>query len=388
MAQTQAKRFGDSSEAPHYEQLGSISANGVITVRNVDTSELATLLAEDGERLFAVIGFGAAPALKLPCAFTTVAMPVWASNETASQPFEAWLAPTAVRRWAAGDLKLARTDEMVFGCIALEQTPDQALEDITETAYSEIFAAIDQLGMPHLSRVWHYLPAINENEVHLEATAAERSLERYRRFSLGRHEAFVKYGRVIERDAPAASALGTQRMIEQGLPDQLVIYFIATAQQGEPIENPRQVSAYRYPQTYGPRSPTFARALIAPINRDVYYVSGTASIVGHATLHTGDVRKQTEETLLNLQALFEERAQRVAASDSDWHVKVYVRHLSDFDDVRTCVEPAMQQAWAQNARKTGLLEIVYLQADICRSDLLVEIELLCKPALQAASNRR
>ena len=63
-----------------------------------------------------------------------------------------------------------------------------------------------------------------------------------------------------------------------------------------PVENPRQVSAYRYPPTYGPRvadllargaGRTSAAATIA------LFISGTASIVGHETVHQGDVRAQT-----------------------------------------------------------------------------------------------
>ena len=33
---------------------------------------------------------------------------------------------------------------------------------------------------------------------------------------------------------------------------------------GTPVENPRQVSAYRYPRQYGPQPPSFARAMLPP----------------------------------------------------------------------------------------------------------------------------
>ena len=49
---------------------------------------------------------------------------------------------------------------------------------------------------------------------------------------------------------------------------------------GTPVENPRQVSAYRYPREYGPQSPTFARALLPPSPRVPLLLSGTASIDG------------------------------------------------------------------------------------------------------------
>jgi len=244
---------------------------------------------------------------------------------------------------------------------------------------------MDGAGMRHFSRAWHYLPAIN---------SAEQSLERYRRFSIGRHEAFVAKGRQIERDAPAASALGSKSMPAQ--PAQLVIYFIATASPGTPIENPRQLSAYKYPLQYGPKSPTFARAFLAPSPQDIFYVSGTASIVGHETppqdifyvsgtasivghetQHAGDVRAQTRETIANIGSLTSEGEKQGAHKIGDTrratHIKVYVRHADDIAVVREEVEAAFAGGRP--------VEIVYFEADICRRDLLVEIELLnCAPA--------
>ncbi len=96
---------------------------------------------------------------------------------------------------------------------------------------------------------------------------------------------------------PAASALG----FESG---PLTICFFA-AREAMPlaIENPRQVSAYKYPEDYGPRSPTFSRASAIELHgQTVLFISGTASIVGHQTMHAGDVVAQTQETIVNIKA--------------------------------------------------------------------------------------
>ncbi|MBU2285069.1 MAG: hypothetical protein KKC85_01380, partial [Gammaproteobacteria bacterium] len=137
-------------------------------------------------------------------------------------------------------------------------------------------------------------------------------------------------------------------------------------------ENPRQVSAYRYPPTYGPRSPTFSRAALAGIGGgDVaLFISGTASIVGHETVHLGDVRAQTEETLRNLGAVID-AANALATTKFDLSAidcVVYVRHVSDVDTVRA----VLGEALGRDAHT--LTRAVYLEADICRQDLLVEIE--------------
>jgi enamine deaminase RidA (YjgF/YER057c/UK114 family) len=97
------------------------------------------------------------------------------------------------------------------------------------------------------------------------------------------------------------------------------------------------------------------------------FISGTASIVGHQTLHGGDVAAQTRECLHNIAAIVGE-ANRLEP-DAGFRLdqlayKVYVRHLADYAVVRA----AMAEIIA------APMTAVFLQADICRADLLVEIE--------------
>ena len=138
------------------------------------------------------------------------------------------------------------------------------------------------------------------------------------------------------------------------------------------IENPRQVSAYRYPDAYGPRSPTFSRAALALLSeqRSALFISGTASIVGHATMHVGDVRRQTEESLVNIAAVRAVAAERagVPFPAESLTYTVYVRRPADLVTVRSVFEQAV------GAHSRAAQDALYLQADICRTELLVEIE--------------
>ena len=68
-------------------------------------------------------------------------------------------------------------------------------------------------------------------------------------------------------------------------PDQLHVHWLATKQPGIAIENPRQVSAFAYPRDYGPVAPGFSRAMLLPGDTPLLLISGTASIVGHASQH-------------------------------------------------------------------------------------------------------
>ena len=72
---------------------------------------------------------------------------------------------------------------------------------------------------------------------------------------------------------------------------------------GTPVENPRQVSAYRYPRQYGPQAPSFARAMLPPSQAMPLLLSGTASVVGHESKHHDCVESQLAETFANFDSL-------------------------------------------------------------------------------------
>jgi hypothetical protein len=87
---------------------------------------------------------------------------------------------------------------------------------------------------------------------------------------------------------PAASAVG----IADGPLD--LCFFAGRGEPPLPLENPRQISTYDYPPQYGPRAPTFSRATLAQIGGQwTLFISGTASIVGHQSLHPDDILAQT-----------------------------------------------------------------------------------------------
>jgi chorismate lyase / 3-hydroxybenzoate synthase len=248
-------------------------------------------------------------------------------------------------------------DDFLFGTLTLEEHAfdgdSAALSEATTTAYRHIFEVLERTEHRHLIRVWNYLPEINR-----EADGDER----YRHFNTARQAAFRSVGRPTEGTVPAACALGSPA----GSP--ISIYFLAAREAPKMIENPRQTSAYRYPPKFGNHSPSFSRACVLAESAGTnLFVSGTASIVGYETIHPGDVSAQTRETLANLDALLEETNRVVGAprySLDGLKFKVYVRRARDLD--------AIQTALSASLRPTA--PILYLQADVCREELLVEIE--------------
>ncbi|MFO0123835.1 MAG: hypothetical protein ACK520_15400, partial [Inhella sp.] len=260
----------------------------------------------------------------------------------------------ALRCGQSGSVRWQTDGQWAFGQLNLPEA-DGALEQTAYRAYRDLFAALDDCGCPQLLRLWNYLPRIN---------ADGGGLERYRQFNIGRQQAFMDAQRDPFEGAPAACALGTAGPTLGGLS----VRFLAGRVAPRPVENPRQVPAYRYSRTYGPRAPTFSRAALADAGggRLALLVSGTASIVGEHTVHHDDVVAQTLETLRNLQAVIDSAHQGGSARYTLGGLQptVYVRHAADAVAVRQVLAQA-EPAWR---------DAPCVQADICRADLLVEIE--------------
>lgn len=278
---------------------------------------------------------------------------------------ETWLSDLPLQAGCSENIAWCRTDSVLYGVLELDEAdfPDtpgvSALQAASAEAYRRLFRLLDTQNMPHLWRVWNYLADIN-----LETGG----LERYRQFNIGRQDAFLECRRGATGNVPAACAIGLA-----GGP--LSIAFMAGTTPAVPVENPRQVSAYNYPADYGPRSPTFSRAaLVYPAGQEMLFVSGTASIVGHQTVHPGDVVGQCRESMANIAAVVAE-ANRCCRSPAfrltAMSYRVYVRHANDFASVRDTLLPLIDGA-----------EVVYVQADICRDDLLLEIEAYASHALE------
>jgi enamine deaminase RidA (YjgF/YER057c/UK114 family) len=138
-----------------------------------------------------------------------------------------------------------------------------------------------------------------------------------------------------------------------------------------PLENPRQTAAYDYAACYSPKSPKFSRAMALAYGEvATIFVSGTASITHSETRHVGDATAQTQETLENIAALIsEENLSRHGlpglgtSLESLGLIRVYVKRQEDYAATRAVCEKYL-----------GDLPTVYTLADVCRPELLVEIE--------------
>jgi chorismate lyase/3-hydroxybenzoate synthase len=240
----------------------------------------------------------------------------------------------------------------------LDGLPPEAVESETATAYSAIAAELAGVPASHPVRFWNYIPNIHRAS---GASPSGESLDRYMVFNAGRYSACNRW---LGGEDKFARLLATASGVGHTDAD-LVIHALATTTPGVAVENPRQVPAYRYSRRYGPRPPCFARATVLAGKQPQLLVGGTASVRGEASIHIGELSAQFKETLENMTALL--RAAPGASADADLDrftdVRVYYVRPIDLPALREMCDAAF-----------GKAELEYIRADLCRQDLLVEIE--------------
>ncbi|NWF73861.1 MAG: hypothetical protein HXY51_12575 [Nitrospirae bacterium] len=266
---------------------------------------------------------------------------------------EEWTSNLPLSYHQADGIHCAMNDEVLFGSLQMEERQGTLLDILTYNAYRRLLTQTCALGYPHLLRVWNFFPRIN---------CESGGLERYQRFCIGRHQALAEKLSGFPGTLPAGTAVGT-------MSGPLQIHFLAAKRPGTHVDNPRQVRAYEYPPIYGPSSPSFARATLQPSSSGAHLlIAGTASVVGHVSAHIGDPGKQTLEIIYNLNALIAQTEQLHGVARGQWSaqalVKVYIRHPEHFATIRDILKEQLP----------SYTQVLYLQGEMCRSELLLEIE--------------
>jgi len=252
----------------------------------------------------------------------------------------------------------AECEQHLAAHIEINPGPGDDFRELTADAYCKLLSLVRQRGYPNLVRIWNFFPQINQGF---------GDQERYKLFTAGRAIAFEEYG-YRGQILPAGTAIGT----DPGTP--FTISAIATREDCQTLENPRQISAYNYPRNYGPKSPSFSRAVtVASPGGYKILISGTASIVGHESRHNDNPERQILETLQNLENLIQHARDvtRSRISDEqifDYYLRVYIRSKEQVFEIKR----------ALGKQLTNDHRIIFLRGDICRRELLVEVEATCK----------
>lgn len=227
-------------------------------------------------------------------------------------------------------------------------TPEETVD--MENACREVFAkeskllAYEGMDFGNVVRQWNYIQDI---------TKIINNRQNYQVFNAIRSLYYNKAN--FENGYPAATGIG----MEYGLVN---IELIANSKKNDiyPIENNRQVPAYQYSEKVlinGRQSPKFSRGKLV-LNE--LYISGTAAIVNQEVTNTDSVENQTKETLENLR-IVQYNAEKMKSEIK--YLRVYLKNYKYYEPVKELICKTFPKA-----------EFMFVKADVCRDNLLMEIE--------------
>lgn len=250
--------------------------------------------------------------------------------------------------------------EVLIGTI--QSNTHESCKIDSEKAFDSLSGIFKQTQFPvnSIVRQWNYLEDI---------IGFDGEKQRYQEFNDIRSEfygnAFVSSG------YPAATGIGMNL-------GGVIIEFVALKSSEiitSPVDNPDQIAAHVYSEDVlvgqecmVKTTPKFERARYLQFqDKKMVFISGTASITGEKTVGIGDPIEQTKVTIQNIQRLYSEEVLKGISEEKlqpkYGHARVYVKNRKDFAAIKRTFK-----------RFYGDLPVVYIIADICRDDLLVEIE--------------
>ncbi len=250
----------------------------------------------------------------------------------------------------------------------VEGIPSSDFAQSVRQQSDEVFEKLDSLltsfgfEVDDIVRQWNYIGNI---------VAHKNGKQNYQEFNDARSAYYAKGS--WHKGYPAATGIGVdgEGIIVGGIAfqraDNTGIY---------PIDNPLQVAAHIYSKSVLvdddknaiKSTPKFERAKLIEANGEVCcFVSGTAAIRGEESIANDSAKLQTVKTIENIEHLVsKENLVRYGCKPYDLHysqLQVFIKRSEDFAEVKEVVESVFPHT-----------PTIYSLADVCRSELLVEIE--------------
>lgn len=232
----------------------------------------------------------------------------------------------------------------------------------------QIFTSLEQmlttegLRIDNIVRQWNFIENI---------TTISPKGQNYQQFNDSRSRFYAKTE--WANGYPAATGIGTTC----GGVSVIVDALLDSSARSQAIDNPLQISAHAYSQrvlidsdTNRQKStPKFERARRVEWNNNpMIYVSGTAAIRGEESCSATDIEQQINLTMDNIDCLISEnnilnQTGKSAEKYKNSMLRIYLKRRSNW--------PIVKQWIADNCHN---IEILCVEADICREELLIEIE--------------
>ncbi len=262
-----------------------------------------------------------------------------------------------------------------YGVIESDEEKMLFVEGVPATDFSakvsaqseEVFAKLDSLLTKYgfevgdIVRQWNYIGNI---------VGCRDGKQNYQEFNDARSRYYAKSE--WHNGYPAATGIGSVDGIIVGG----IAFKRANGEGVYPIDNPLQVAAHIYSKSVlidedenaVKSTPKFERAKLIESAGGAYcFVSGTAAIRGEESVDPTSAREQTIKTIENIEYLVSpENLERFGSKPYEMKyafLHIFIKHAEDYAEVRAVVEEHYPQVAA-----------IYSLADVCRSELLVEIE--------------
>lgn len=269
-------------------------------------------------------------------------------NLSGKEYIELWVSENEAQYGSSNQFKYSFNETHMFGIAS----SDNELEQTEKTAYSiyqNLFEITKNTHYPYINRIWNYIPDIN--------TKNNAKIEHYTAFCRGRWNAFKNN---YPFQYPAGTGIGNNTK------NTGVCFLSSASNETIFVENPKQTPAYHY---HNEGAPCFSRGCYDN-TLDTFCISGTASIINNLTKGTEDIKTQFKTTLKNINTLISKENllnynldKNYTLKDIDC-IKVYIKQEKD----SKLIKDLCSHAFSNKA------SIAYLQADICRPELLLEIE--------------
>ncbi len=261
----------------------------------------------------------------------------------------------------------------------------KSVYEIASNGFKEMKKILDDniLDYGNIVRQWGYIGGItnfdflSKSEVRKEPfdSAQDDKCENYQMFNIARAEHYKVSE--WEKGYPSATGIGAnvkgcsiEFVAVNDTPDKIII----------PLHNPRQIDAHGYTKKQFDNlqksdekkerdTPKFERGKIVITDNFMdIYVSGTAAIIGEDSVMKG-ISEQTQTTIDNILKL-------CSKENLKEHGIKIENDLPPFTSVRTYIKNKKDTSIVGKIcrERFGDIPILYVIADVCREELLVEIE--------------
>jgi hypothetical protein len=261
-------------------------------------------------------------------------------------------------------------EEIIISLTTPKEIQTNSLKEKSEEIFYKLESIInlEDFKISDIVRQWNFIGKITDFEI-----SDSENIEDYKRFQnyqIFNNERAIFYSKnQWQNGYPAATGIGLDLDL---LIIELILIKPIEGLQIIKLDNPNQIPAHNYSEEVlkgdvinkieKKSCPKFERGKLLRLkNQHEIYISGTASIIGEKSFFENDIVNQTKLSIANINNVLNQP--EIKKENKFQNIRVYIKDISEY--------PTISEICNYQYKN---LNIIYLKADICRTELLVEIE--------------